>query len=227
MPVHLSARLSALAQLVPQDSRIIDVGTDHGLLPVWLVQTGKICCALATDIRSGPLENAAELVERTGTADRITLKQTDGLQGIAPEQGDTVILAGMGGESMISILSAAPWTREGKLLILEPQSKKAELRRWLMESGYAIRSERLVEDAGHIYSILCVRGGNSPVYSEAELHLGLLDQIGEDPLFIKYLDVLRSRAAKAAPYNKAAAGLLKEYNAIKRRFCYAHCPGDI
>ena len=199
-------------------ARPIDVGTDHAMIPVWLVQTGRCSHVLATDIRPGPLENARALLERTGTGGRIRLMQTDGLHGISSADGDTVILAGMGGESMISILAAAPWTREeGTLLILEPQSKKADLRRWLSENGYAIASEQLVEDAGRIYPILTARGSESRAYTEAELHLGLLEQVEGDPLFGAYLDVMTTQAAKAAPYDEAAAALLKEYNEIKRR----------
>ncbi len=207
-----------MARRVPEGARPIDVGTDHAMIPVWLVQTGRCSHVLATDIRPGPLENARALLERTGTGGRIRLMQTDGLQGLGPGDGDTVILAGMGGESMISILAAAPWTREeGTLLILEPQSKKADLRRWLAENGYAIASEQLAEDAGRIYPILTARGGESCAYTEAELHLGLLDQVADDPLFGAYLDVMTTQAAKAAPYDEAAAALLKEYNEIKRR----------
>ena len=221
MDIHLSPRLLAVASLVQEGAQPIDVGTDHAMIPVWLVQTGRCSHVLATDIQSGPLENAAGLIRRTGTEDSIRLVLTDGLQGLGPEDGDTVILAGMGGETMISILSAAPWTREeGTLLILEPQSKKADLRRWLMENGYAINSERLAEDAGRIYPILTARSGVPAAYSEAELHLGLLDQVANDPFFGEYLDVMRAQAAKAAPYDKAAAALLKEYNVIKRRLAH-------
>lgn len=221
MNIHLSLRLLAVASLVPVGARPIDVGTDHAMIPVWLVQTGRCSHVLATDIRPGPLENAAGLISRTGTEENIRLVLTDGLHGLGPGDGDTVILAGMGGESMISILAAAPWTREeGTLLILEPQSKKADLRRWLTENGYAIVSEQLVEDAGRIYPILTARSGESRTYTEAELHLGLLDQVADDPLFGVYLDAMRAQAAKAAPYDEAAAALLKEYNEIKRRFSH-------
>lgn len=225
--IHLSSRLTAVAEQVPQGAFVIDVGTDHAMVPVWLVQSGRAARVLATDIRPGPLQSAAALVEKTGTGAHIRLMRTDGLAGIGPQDGDTVILAGMGGETMLSILRAAPWTKNGTLLILEPQSKKATLRRWLVENDYRIDAERLVEDAGRVYPILRVRGGVSPGYSEAELHLGLLDQIGADPLFGRYLDALRAQAAKAAPFDPAAKALLGEYDAIKRRHCHADGAGDI
>ena len=207
--------------MVPEGARAIDVGTDHAMIPVWLVQTGRCSHVLATDIRSGPLENAAALIKRTGTGGAIRLMQTDGLTGVGPDDGDTVILAGMGGETMIHILAAALWTREGeRLLILEPQSKRSDLRRWLISHGYTIPSEQLAEDTGRIYPILTVRGGPSPVYSEAELHFGRLEQIAGDPLFGRWLDALRAQTAKAAPYDDAAAALVKEYDDIKRRLAH-------
>ena len=221
--IHLSPRLAAVAGQVPKGAAVIDVGTDHAMVPVWLVQSGRAARVLASDIRPGPLRSAAALLEKTGTGDRVRLMQTDGLTGIGPEDGDTVILAGMGGETMISILAAAPWTKTGALLILEPQSKRAELRRWLTGSGYRILSERLAEDAGRIYPILTAAGGTSPAYSEAELHLGRLAQIGGDPLFLKYLEDTRARTARAAPYVGGAAALLADYDEIKRRLCYADC----
>lgn len=219
--IHLSPRLAAIAALVPAGARVVDVGTDHAMIPVWLAQTGRARRILATDIRSGPLERAAALVERTGTGGCIDLLQTDGLAGVAPGAWDAVILAGMGGETMVSILAAAPWTRAGVRLILAPQSKKALLRRWLAENGYHIDTERLAADAGRIYPICTASGGVSPAYTEAELHLGRLEQIGQDPLFAAYLDVLRAQAAKAAPYDGAAARLLADYDEIKRRRLYA------
>ncbi len=210
-----------MAKLVPAGAKPIDVGTDHAMVPVWLVQSGRCEQVLATDIRSGPLKSARALLEKTGTSDRIRLMQTDGLAGIGPADGDTVILAGMGGETMVDILSAASWIREeGALLILEPQSKKADLRRFLRDNGYAVLTEQLVRDAGRIYPVLTARGGESRSYTETELHLGLLDQVARDPLFEEYLDIMRAQAEKAAPYDEAAAALVEEYDEIKRRLSH-------
>ena len=195
---------------------MIDVGTDHAMIPVWLAQNGRAAHIWASDIREGPLRGAAALIEKTETGNRIELRQTDGLRGFSAADGDTVILAGMGGETMISILSAAPWTRDGVLLILDPQSKQAELRRFLWENGYAVQSERLVRDAGRIYPILTAQGGRGEAYTPAELHTGLLSQIGGDPLFGEYLDGLIRRAAEAAPFDPAAEERQNAFLALRR-----------
>jgi tRNA (adenine22-N1)-methyltransferase len=217
MSVHLSARLAAVAACVPAGARLIDVGTDHAQLPVWLVQTGRVTHAWASDVRPGPLESAARLVAETETGDRISLCRTDGLQGFGPADGDTITIAGMGGETMVSILSAAPWTKKDTLLVLAPQSKQAVLRRWLCDSGYTVQTEALVQDAGRIYPIMQVRGGASPDYSLAELHTGLYHQIAQEPLFGLYLEQLMVRARSAAPYDAQALVLLAELENMKER----------
>lgn len=207
--------MRAVAGFVPAGSRVIDVGTDHARIPVWLVQTGRANHVWASDLRSGPLRSAAALIGETGTGSRIKLRQTDGLQGFGPEDGDTVILAGMGGETMVSILSAAAWTKEGSLLILQPQSKQDVLRRFLWENGYVVRREALVKDAGRIYPILLAQGGLSPAYSRVELYTGRREQIAGDPLFGEFLAGLIRRAEAAAPYDAEAAALLAEFKSME------------
>lgn len=217
MSIVLSPRLSAVALCVPRGSRVIDVGTDHAMIPVWLAQTGKSAHIWASDVREGPLRSSAALIEKTGTGDRISLRLTDGLQGFGPEHGDTVIMAGMGGETMISILSAAPWVKNGVLLILEPQSKQAELRRYLAEAGFAIGSERLVQDGKRIYPILTAQGGRGDEYTPAEWYTGLFTQICDDPLFPEYLTALIRRAETAAPFDPAAEERRKALLEMERR----------
>lgn len=218
MTVHISSRLLAVAREVPQGARVIDVGTDHGLVPVWLAQTGRAAHVFASDIRPGPLRSAASLVRQTGTDGVIDLRLTDGLRGYSPEDADTVIIAGMGGETMAQILSDAPWLREhGANIILSPHTKQAELRRFLISNGYAVRKELLTEDAGRVYPILVAAAGQAPPYAEAELHTGLYSQISAQPLFASFLDTLIKRAMAAAPYDPGARVLLSEFEAMKAR----------
>lgn len=218
MSITLSKRLRAVAEYVPEGARIIDVGTDHAMIPVWLVQTGRVAHAWASDVRPGPLDSARRLISETGCGEAVSLRLTDGLAGFGPEDGDTVILAGMGGETMVHILSEAPWTRENTLLILEPQSKQALLRSFLLENGYAIRCESLVEDAGRIYPILLAEGGAGEPHTEAELHTGRLALIGSDPLLSAYLDGLIRRTAPAVAHDPQAAARMAAFQSMKERF---------
>ena len=164
------------------------------------------------------LDSAARLLSETKTTDAIDLRLTDGLIGFSRKDGDTVIIAGMGGETMISILKPADWVREDVLLILEPQSKQDLLRRWLADNGLCIKSERLVRDAGRIYPVLTARGGRSPDCSEVEFHTGRWELIRSDPLLLDYLTLLQKRAAQAAPYDPKAHELLAAFRSMEERW---------
>ncbi|MGI5936860.1 MAG: tRNA (adenine(22)-N(1))-methyltransferase [Oscillospiraceae bacterium] len=194
----LSPRLSAIASLVPKGAKVADVGTDHGYVPVWLVQRQVAASVIATDIKPDPLEKAVLSARRAGVEDRIKFLLCDGLRDCPPEETDTVIIAGMGGETIRNILKEAPWTRgEGRRMILQPMTKPELLRLWLNDNGYAIYGEKLVKDAGVIYPIILASGGQQPPLTEAELYTGRWELICGDPLFEDYLELLASKTARA------------------------------
>ena len=147
-----------MASYVEAGSTVIDVGTDHAYLPIRLLQTGVSRRAYASDNKPGPLRRAEADARLGGVSELLTLYLCDGLALCAPEDVDTVIIAGMGGETMIHILSDAPWAAE-KRLILQPQSKLRELRRWLASRGLAVLDASLVDDAGRIYLVWRVGRG--------------------------------------------------------------------
>lgn len=233
----LSKRLEAVARLVPPGSRVIDVGTDHGYVPVWLVSSGISDRALAADIAPNPLDKARQTAAEYGCSDRIDFILCDGLAGCDPDGVDTVIIAGMGGETIAGILDRAPWTRE-KRLILQPMTKPEILRRWLTASGYAIGREVLAEDAGRIYPILTATGGDSPPLSEAEFQTGQTALFFENPLADSYLDHLIKRAAQALDGLRKSAGpgdtpkregleaALAGFEAMKKERGAAHASGQ-
>lgn len=218
--IRLSKRLAAVANCVSRGARVIDVGTDHGQIPVWLVQAGISPKVYATDIRPGPLRRARELTEETETEDFIELRICDGLDGFADGDADTIIISGLGGESIVGILSRAAWVKNGVMLILQPQSKIEVLRRWLSENGLLVISERLVRDGGRIYPVLCAEGGTAAFYTQAEFFMGLYDQVKDEALFIEYLEALCIRARKAASFDAEAAELLRQYDAMKERLTH-------
>lgn len=106
------------------------------------------------------------------------------LSAIAPDEADTLVIAGMGGETIIHILESAPWTR-GCTLLLQPQTKIELLRAWLREHGYAADAERLVEDKGKLYLVLSVRGAEPGTASVLEQYGGFC--LEGDPLYGAYL----------------------------------------
>lgn len=192
--LKLSPRLQLLADWVPAGGRIADVGTDHAYLPVWLRLHGRVGSAIACDLRKGPLERARE-TGRTYGADGVYFRLGDGLTPVSPEEADTIVIAGMGGENIASILSQAPWTADGKhTLLLQPQSRAEELRRFLMEHGYAIRQEALVLDRGTMYPIMEAAGGEmalslGQIYGGAAL---LHDPLGERYIIEKIIRLFQA-----------------------------------
>ena len=191
----LQPRLQLLADMVPAGSRLADVGTDHGYLPVYLLQQGRISRAIASDIVDGPLQHARQTAAEY-EVDGIDFRLCPGLDAIAPHEADTVVIAGMGGETIQAILSAAPWTADGShLLLLQPMTKVEYLRKWLVDHGYAFTEERLVWDKDHLYPVFAVRGGTQPPLTAAQQYGGVL--LDGDPLYGAYLDERIGKLQKA------------------------------
>lgn len=180
--LRLQPRLQCLADHVPLGAMLSDVGTDHGYLPVYLLQHGKISHAIASDINAAPLEHARMTAEAYGVS--LDLRLCAGLDGIAPEETDTVVMAGMGSETMITILQNAMWDWRGHTLLLQPMTKEELLRRYLTEHGFRIAGEHLVLDKGTIYPILIVEAGESEPISGAEAWCGI--SLLHDPLYGDY-----------------------------------------
>ena len=142
----LQPRLHAISSLVPDGAKLVDVGTDHGFIPVKLLLDGKIQSAIASDIGAAPLDHARRTAEQFDVTDRIDFRLCDGLCGISENEVDTVVIAGMGGDNISAILNAAPWTKNGVLLLLQPMSKAEVLRRYLPANGYCVIAEQLVAE---------------------------------------------------------------------------------
>ena len=172
--IRLTSRLLAVGELVEPGARVADVGTDHGYLPVWLRQRGICGRVIASDIAPGPLESARAAVKRCGV-DGVELRLCPGLEGIAPDEADTVVIAGMSGETMVSILAAADWDWHGKKLILQPMTKRAELLTWLYDHGLYVREEKQAAERGRLYWVFLAEAGRRPMPRPAHLWAGFTE----------------------------------------------------
>ncbi len=193
---HLSPRLKAVAELVPACRRLLDIGTDHAWLPIELVRHGCCQTALAIDIRPGPLAAADRHIRAAGLTGRIQTCQADGLNGIDLDEGDAVVLAGMGGYEMMDILGPTP--RHCRTLVLQPMKSLPELRLWLYRNGYVIQTERLAVEKNHAYVIIsCRYTGSRRTLSDLEALVGpcLLLEPPQPGLHL-YLDKLLQRLHK-------------------------------
>ena len=192
--LQLQPRLQHLADLVPQGVRLADIGTDHGYLPTWLIQHGRIDCAIAADIAREPLEHARRTAEEHGV-ENIHFRLCDGLDGIAEGEVDFIVIAGMGGDTIVSILTSAPWTKNGVRLLLQPMTKVEMLRSWLADNGYCFTSESLVWDKEYLYPVMELMGGTQEKLTAAEEWAGI--KLSNDPLYSEYLMHQMSRLQKA------------------------------
>lgn len=196
-----------------------DIGTDHGYAAIWLLLHGAERVT-AADIRPGPLAAARLNAEEYGFGGRIRFELCDGLDFEGAEEHDTVLIAGMGGETIAGIIARAGWTRLGARLILQPQTKLDELIETLRESGYALETAKLAEEGGRLYTALAVRGGEGGFTSAEDALLA-----ASDPLLPRWLDmriakerrILMALESAATERDKSGAlALLSRLEALRK-----------
>lgn len=193
---ELTARLRAVAELVRPGSRVADIGTDHALLPVWLLQSGRCPSAVASDIGEGPAASARHTVETAGLTARIAVRVGDGLAPVSPDEAEDIVIAGMGGETIAAILEAAPWVRDAHYhLVLQPMSKPERLRRFLFQNGFAILREDVIAEGERLYDVMSVAftgGGHSATLADC-----ILGGVPHTPPGVAFLQKQGGRLAEA------------------------------
>lgn len=192
MKVPISKRLLCCAAQVPEGARVADIGADHGYLSIELLKSGRAAFAHACDLREKPLRRAMENALRYGVAEHMRFSRADGLCAVEPDEVDTIVCAGMGGDLIAQIVTDCPWLRDEKyLLILQPQSSGNDLRRKLAELGFGIEKETLVEDGGFIYFVICARFGNAVPLTAGQQYLSEQLLCSGDPLLPRYTERVR------------------------------------
>ncbi|MDT2756930.1 tRNA (adenine(22)-N(1))-methyltransferase TrmK [Enterococcus asini] len=188
----LSKRLSLVGQEVPVGARLADIGSDHAYLPVALMLAGKLEYAVAGEVVKGPFESAKNQVAKNGLDEKIVVRLADGLAAVkTSDQIDTVTIAGMGGTLIASILEAGKVNKQltgMERLVLQPNVGEPQVRHWLMENGYQIEKEHILEENGKLYEIIVaepVKNADGVRYSEEELFFGPFLMKTQSPEFIK------------------------------------------
>ncbi|MBS5659965.1 MAG: SAM-dependent methyltransferase [Clostridiales bacterium] len=209
MPVHLDQRLLTVARLVRQGAYLADIGTDHGYLPVYLVQTGRISRAIAADINENPLKQAVSAISAHGLDRQIKTVLSDGLKQVDDHVED-IVIAGMGGELIGSIISAVEWLKNpDKRLILQPMTQDVYLREYLAKHGFRVEDEDVAEDNRHLYVVFSVVfAGKQQCLSPEERYAGK-SIYKMDTLSKKYLQ------KKIGRLEKISAGLIKSGDTCK------------
>ncbi len=155
--MQLSKRLSAVADMVSKGNRLVDVGTDHGYLPIYLVENGKIPQAIALDVNKGPILRAKEHIIEHNLEKYIDTRLSDGVTALKADEGDTLVIAGMGGGLVMKIITEGePILSNFQEFVLQPQSEVEQVRRFIYENGYDIIEENMVLDEGKYYPMMKV-----------------------------------------------------------------------
>ena len=213
--VQLSERLTAIAEMVTEGNRLVDVGCDHGYLPVYLMLQHKIPGAIATDVGKGPLARAQEHIAQYHMEAYIETRLCNGLSEIRPGEGDTLVIAGMGGPLMERILSEGRHALPGfQELILQPQSDIPHFRRFVMQNGYQIIQEEMILEEGKFYPIMKAvqyEGEQPAVWSREEEMFGRLLLERKHPVLKLYLErELRIRSEISAQLESASGDVAKK-----------------
>ena len=222
----------AVAGFIEKGASVADIGTDHGYLPVYLAQNGLARNIIASDISAGSLKSALRSAAIYGVEGKITFVAAPGLQGVDEAEVDTVVISGLGGETIADILKESPWTKHrGVRLILQPQSKKTELCGFLRENGYCLHDARLAFDNNRYYIVILAKGGKPDSLLEPEPELLARLMFRRDPLFTGYISDLIAKTSRALSGMKkpGAPGIINMvaklalYNALKEEYENADC----
>ena len=176
--IKLTKRLQVCADFVTEGARIADIGTDHAYIPIWLTQMGKTSHALACDVNPEPLKIAENNIKKHSLESVIPTRISDGLKNVSQDEADEIIIAGMGGELIVRILSECAWkNKKEKNFILQPMTSEYELRLFLSNNGYKIQEETAVVCSGKVYTIMLVSyTGKTNKLDGTHLYIGKLDE---------------------------------------------------
>lgn len=204
--IILSDRLMTIAKNVPVGASVADVGTDHGRLPVYLLQCKIAKSVIACDISPLPLERAVRCAEYWNMRSLIDFRLGDGLECVSPGEVNCIVIAGMGGGTIGDILKRATWVHDsGCRLVLQPMSSADDLRRYLYENAFEILNEELIKEESGLYTVITAEGGKQRRWQiwEEYASQALLDN--REELGMEYLLALVKRLERALAGAKASS----------------------
>jgi tRNA (adenine22-N1)-methyltransferase len=195
--ITISKRLQDIAQYIPTGAIFADIGSDHAYLPVFVCLHDNSAQAIAGEINKGPYLSALDQVTKWGLQDRISVRMGDGLAVIDPGEVVQLVIAGMGGSLITSILdNGKDKLSKVERIIAQPNINARNVRKWLARHGYELVDERVIEEDGYHYEILVADKSKNPslTYSEKEYYLGPIMLNKKDKDFInKWTHVLKKK----------------------------------
>lgn len=194
----MNKRLKLISEYIEDGIGVIDVGTDHGYLPISLAENNYKGNIFASDINADPLNKAITNADAAGVSDKIEFLLSDGLKKCPHDKIDTIVIAGMGGDMIVKIIEETEWCMSpGYKLILQPMSKQEILRYWLIYNEFEITDELLVSENGTIYQIMLVKFGGKTRLNDAQLYIGSADRAPDKLLYKQQYDATRRRFERA------------------------------
>ncbi len=186
--MELSKRLSAVAALIGNCDMMADIGTDHGYIPIYLVEQKKVRGAIAMDIGKGPLQRAREHVKLHQLDEYIELRLSDGAKELTEGEVEEVVIAGMGGRLMMKIIGESiEIFRTLKGFVIQPQSEYGFVRHFLEDNGFSILQEDMIEEDGKYYPMMRVASGVMKLEKECYYEYGKYLLTEKNPVLQEYL----------------------------------------
>ncbi|MCB2297247.1 tRNA (adenine(22)-N(1))-methyltransferase [Clostridium tagluense] len=196
--MDLSIRLKAIVNMIEKCDSVIDVGTDHGYVPIYLVKNGVIKSAIASDINKGPVEKARNNITLNNLSAQISCRLGSGLSTVNNGEAQIAIIAGMGGNLIRDILEAdLDLVKQFKYMILQPVQNAEVLREYLYITGYNIIDEEICNDDGKFYEIIKVKYDTKPIILDSiyyEISKILLDK--KDPVMQSFIEYKMQKYSK-------------------------------
>ncbi|MDQ0416278.1 tRNA (adenine22-N1)-methyltransferase [Croceifilum oryzae] len=190
-PVHLSERLAQIASWILPQSRVADIGGDHGWLLLAVAQKGLLGQGIIGEVNRGPFENAAGRIQAYGLGQQIDVRLGDGLSVLRDGEVDQVVIAGMGGALITSILDAGKSKLTSvKRLVLQPNIGGHRVRQWLVANQWKLVHEEIIYDAEIYYEMIVAERGSEDIYGNPPIPRLILERIGpllwqnRDPLLL-------------------------------------------
>ena len=217
MKIPMSDRLLAVCGYINKGDRVADIGCDHGYLGIYLLVNGIAAHVIESDVAQSPLDSARRNARKFHTENATTFCLSDGVRDI-PRDFDTLVCAGMGADTIMSILAAAPWLKsEAYRLVLQCQSKRPELRQWLCDAGWRISRETLAQDGKFIYTVMEVVYDPGQGITPAESYISPALLADGSPLLPPFYDrVRRGVRLTVEGMRRSGSGQLPIYEEILR-----------
>lgn len=172
MNIKLDLRLKTIANYISDNKNIVDVGTDHGYLPIYIALNKKPSNIIACDINKKPLQKAIDNIKKYSLDEKIQVVLSDGLKSIPKDKADEIIIAGMGGELIAKIINETPWI-DKKTLILQPMSKIEYIRNFLYDINFEIIKETPILHNNKFYSVILTKKTSKIKYKKDDVYIKL------------------------------------------------------